>query len=112
LRTIVGTGCHFSSAYFAPKLIRPSLTGPNGNRVSLTIMLAVSVAVTSVPVGSKILADLKILHIRFGRLVLGVAVLGDIVLWPALAIATAAAGKGGPQIGVTSSKCQHRSYPS
>jgi len=53
----------------------------------------VSVAVTSVPVVSKIFADLKILHTRFARLVLGVAVLEDIVLWLALAVATALAGK-------------------
>jgi Kef-type K+ transport system membrane component KefB len=51
------------------------------------------VAVTSVPVVSKIFADLKILHTRFARLVLGVAVLEDIVLWLALAVATAMAGK-------------------
>lgn len=50
-------------------------------------------AVTSVPVVSKIFADLKILHTRFARLVLGVAVLEDIVLWLALAVATAMAGK-------------------
>jgi Kef-type K+ transport system membrane component KefB len=42
---------------------------------------------------SKIFADLKILHTRFARLVLGVAVCEDIVLWLALAIATAMAGK-------------------
>ena len=71
----------------------PSLGGPNGNRISLTIVLAVGVAVTSVPVVSKIFADLKILHTRFARLVLGVAVLEDIVLWLALAVATATAGK-------------------
>jgi K+:H+ antiporter len=42
---------------------------------------------------SKIFADLKILHTRFARLVLSVAVLEDIVLWLALAVATAMAGK-------------------
>jgi Kef-type K+ transport system membrane component KefB len=36
---------------------------------------------------------LKILHTRFARLVLGVAVLEDIVLWLALAVATALAGQ-------------------
>jgi len=41
---------------------------------------------------SGVFADLKILHTRFARLVLGVAVLEDIVLWAALAIATAVAG--------------------
>jgi Kef-type K+ transport system membrane component KefB len=92
--TIVGTGLPFLlGLLFAPWLIRPSLAGPNGNRISLTLVLAVGVAVTSVPVVSKIFADLGILHTRFARLVLGVAVLEDIVLWLALAVATAMAGK-------------------
>src|SRR5882757_194481 len=92
--TIVGTGLPFLLGLaLGPWLIRPSLAGPNGNRASLIIILAVGVAVTSVPVVSKIFADLKILHTRFARLILGVAVLEDIVLWLALAVATAMAGK-------------------
>ena len=92
--TMVGTGLPFAlGLMLAPMLIRPSLEGPNGNRLSMIIILAVGVAVTSVPVVSKIFSDLKILHTRFARLVLGVAVLEDIVLWLALAMATAAAGK-------------------
>src|SRR5580658_3679538 len=91
---IVGTGIPFIAGLaLAPWLIRPSLAGPAGNRISLTIVLAVGVAVTSVPVVSKIFADLKILHTRFARLVLGVAVIEDIVLWLALAVATAMAGE-------------------
>ena len=92
--TIVGTGLPFLVGLaLAPWVVRPVLAGPNGNRIALTIILAVGVAVTSVPVVSKIFADLKILHTRFARLVLGVAVLEDIVLWLALAVATAVAGK-------------------
>src|ERR1700676_976751 len=91
---IVGTGIPFILGLaLGPWLVQPALAGPNGNRISLTIILAVGVAVTSVPVVSKIFADLKILHTRFARLVLGVAVLEDIVLWLALAVATATAGK-------------------
>lgn len=91
---IVGTGIPFLLGLtLGPWLIHPALAGPNGNRVSLIIILAVGAAVTSVPVVSKIFADLKILHTRFARLVLGVAVLEDIVLWLALAVATAVAGK-------------------
>ncbi|MGI9102370.1 MAG: cation:proton antiporter [Terriglobales bacterium] len=90
---VVGTGIPFLlGLVLGPWLIRPALAGPNGNRISLVIILAVGVAVTSVPVVSKIFADLKILHTRFARLVLGVAVLEDIVLWLALAVATAMAG--------------------
>ena len=91
---IVGTGIPFILGLIAgPWLVRPALAGPNGNPISLIIILAVGVAVTSVPIVSKIFADLKILHTRFARLVLGVAVLEDIVLWLALAVATALASK-------------------
>lgn len=91
---IVGTGLPFLLGLgLGPWLVRPSLAGPHGNRISLILILAVGVAVTSVPVVSKIFADLKILHTRFARLILGVAVLEDIVLWLVLAIATALAGK-------------------
>src|SRR5579862_8981933 len=91
---IVGTGIPFVlGLILGPWLIRPALAGPYGNRISLIIILAVGVAVTSVPVVSKIFADLQILHTRFARLILGIAVLEDIVLWLALALATAMAGK-------------------
>jgi len=91
---IVGTGMPFVlGLMLGPQLISSALAGPNGNRISLIIILAVGVAVTSVPVVSKIFADLKILHTRFARIVLGVAMLEDIVLWLALAVATAIAGK-------------------
>ncbi|MEZ0353377.1 cation:proton antiporter [Mycobacterium sp. pR1184] len=89
---VVGTGIPFMlGLIFGPHLISPSLAGPHGNRVSLIIILAVGIAVTSVPVVSKIFADLEILDTRFARLVLGVAVLEDIVLWLALAVATSVA---------------------
>lgn len=91
--TIVGTGIPFVlGLVFGPMLVGPAIAGPKGNTLSLVIILAVGVAVTSVPVISKIFADLKILHTRFARLVLGIAVLEDIVLWAALAVATALAG--------------------
>jgi Kef-type K+ transport system membrane component KefB len=90
---IVGTGIPFIlGLMFGPILVGPAIAGPKGNKLSLVIILAVGVAVTSVPVISKIFADLKILHTRFARIVLGVAVLEDIVLWAALAVATALAG--------------------
>jgi Kef-type K+ transport system membrane component KefB len=89
---ILGTGIpFFLGLMVGPRLVGPALMGPRGNTASLTIVLAVGIAVTSVPVISKIFADLGILDTRFARLVLGVAVLEDIVLWLALAIATAIA---------------------
>jgi K+:H+ antiporter len=89
----IGTGTPFLLALAAaPFLSLAALEGPRGNRPSLTIVLAIAVAVTSIPVIARIFADLKILHTRFARLVLGVAVLEDIALWAALAAATALAG--------------------
>ena len=48
---IVGTGIPFVLALLlGPWLVRPELAGPNGNRLSLIIILAVGVAVTSASV--------------------------------------------------------------
>jgi Kef-type K+ transport system membrane component KefB len=57
----------------------------------VVLVLAIAVAVTSIPVISKIFYDLGILHTRFASLVLGAAVLEDIMLWGVLAVATAVA---------------------
>ncbi len=69
--------------------------GSKGNRSSLILVMSIAVAVTSIPVISRIFFDLKILHTRFARLVLGVAVLEDIGLWAVLAVATALADSAG-----------------
>jgi Kef-type K+ transport system membrane component KefB len=68
-----------------------SLMGIARQRVSVVLIVGIAAAVTSIPVISKILHDLGILHTRFARLVLGVAVLEDIALWAVLAVATALA---------------------
>jgi len=69
--------------------------GERSNRTSLLLVMGIAVAVTSIPVIARIFFDLKILHTRFARLVLGVAVLEDIALWAVLAIATALAAASG-----------------
>ena len=69
--------------------------GERSNRTSLLLVMGIAVAVTSIPVIARIFFDLKILHTRFARLVLGVAVLEDIGLWAVLAIATALAASSG-----------------
>ncbi len=68
-----------------------SLMGTARQRTPIVLVVGIAAAVTSIPVISKIMHDLGILHTRFARLVLGVAVLEDIVLWAVLAIATALA---------------------
>src|SRR5215468_2561039 len=69
--------------------------GEKQNRTALILVMGIAVAVTSIPVISRIFFDLKILHTRFARLVLGVAVLEDIGLWAVLAVATALASSAG-----------------
>lgn len=66
-----------------------SLVGAKGVKNAALLVLASSVAVTSIPVISRIFTDLGILHTRFASLILGSAVLEDIALWGVLAIATA-----------------------
>jgi Kef-type K+ transport system membrane component KefB len=91
----LGTGMPFVAALCAVWFIPLGLiAGPSRARVPLMLVVSIAVAVTSIPVISKILHDLQILHTRFARLVLGVAVIEDIVLWAVLAVATALAASG------------------
>lgn len=88
----LGTALPFVAAIaFVWTLDLSVLRGPSGGRLPLILVIGIAVAVTSIPVISKIFFDLKILHTRFAKLVLGVAVLEDIGLWAVLAIATALA---------------------
>ena len=66
--------------------------GPSGNGKSFLLIFAISMAVTSIPVISRIMHDLGILDTSFARVVLGVAVLEDLVLYVVLAIAIGYAG--------------------
>jgi Kef-type K+ transport system membrane component KefB len=89
---IVGTGLPFVVALIVgSRLSLSSMMGTVQRRVPLLLIIGIAVAVTSIPVISRIFFDLKILHTRFARLVLGVAVMEDIGLWAVLAIATALA---------------------
>jgi Kef-type K+ transport system membrane component KefB len=101
---IIGTGVPFlAMAIAASAMPLGWFMGAKSNRTSLILVMAIAVAVTSIPVISRIFFDLKILHTRFARLVLGVAVLEDIGLWAVLAVATAMADSAGlPRTGIAS----------
>ena len=91
----LGTGLPFVLTLIAlPLLSLNSIMGIARQRTSLCLVIGIAVAVTSIPVISKIFFDLKILHTRFARLVLSVAVIEDILLWAVLAVATALAKSG------------------
>ena len=72
-----------------------SLWGPKGNTTSFVLVFSIALAITSIPVISRIMHDLGILDTAFARVVLGVAVLEDLVLYVVLAIAIGYAGGPG-----------------
>src|SRR5581483_955908 len=84
----------------APKVVdfRPYL-GPAGNLSSLTIIIGIAVAITSIPVISKIFIDLGIMHTRFARICLTVATVEDIALWGLLAVAISLSKSAHPSLG-------------
>jgi Kef-type K+ transport system membrane component KefB len=61
--------------------------GTAGNKAALTLVFGMAVAVTSIPVISRIMHDVGLLGTRFSRIVLSVAVIEDIVLYVILAVA-------------------------
>lgn len=67
------------------------LIGSANNALALKLMIVVSIAVTSIPVLSKIFIDLNIIKTRFAKIVLSTATIHDVILWVFVAIATALA---------------------
>jgi K+:H+ antiporter len=64
-----------------------SLQGTAGNSTALLLVFALAIAVTSIPVISRIMLDLGIIDTSFARIVLGVAVIEDVVVYLVLAVA-------------------------
>ena len=62
------------------------LVGTAGDRTALMLTFGLAVAVTSIPVISRIMHDLGLLGTRFSRIVLSVAVIEDIVVYVVLAV--------------------------
>lgn len=83
------TAIPFLAGWLAPMFydFSPYL-GSKSNMAALTIVIAIAVAVTSIPVLSKIFIDLEIIHTRFAKIILATATIQDVILYVALAIAT------------------------
>jgi Kef-type K+ transport system membrane component KefB len=62
--------------------------GAKENMLALKIIIAIAIAVTSIPVISKIFIDLDVINTRFAKIILSIATIEDVFLWVALAIAT------------------------
>lgn len=80
--------------FFVALLVTPMLPledfmGDAGSKPAVVLVFAIAASVTSIPVITKIFYDLGILHTRFASLMLGAAVLEDVMLWGVLALATA-----------------------
>jgi Kef-type K+ transport system membrane component KefB len=79
-----------------------SLLGTANSTSALALVFALAIAVTSIPVISRIMFDLGILQTSFARIVLGVAVIEDTIIYVLLAVALGlAAQTGGDNFGVT-----------
>jgi Kef-type K+ transport system membrane component KefB len=93
--TVFGTALPFLVTILCASLLPlERLLGGADARGPLLLVIGAAFAVTSIPVISRIFHDLGIARTRFARLVLGVAVIEDIVLWAVLAVATGLAGAG------------------
>jgi Kef-type K+ transport system membrane component KefB len=87
---ICGTTLPFLlSLGFARLLPLQAVAGPNGVPTAVALVFGIAVSVASIPVISHIFSTLGIMDTRFAAVVLGVAVLEDILLWAVLAFATA-----------------------
>lgn len=88
--SFMGLAIPFLAAMLLVTLIDTGpLRGAAGTEASFMIVFGIAVAVTSIPVISRIMFDLGILHTSFARIVLGVAVVEDVILYVLLAIALA-----------------------
>lgn len=87
----------FIIGWMSTYVFNPSqFLGPDHSVLALKIIVAISIAVTSIPVISKIFSDLGIMHSRFAKIVVAIAGVHDIILWVALAIAAGiVSGHGG-----------------
>jgi Kef-type K+ transport system membrane component KefB len=64
-----------------------TLRGPNADPESFALVFGIAIAITSIPVISRVLFDLGVIGTSFSRVVLGAAVAEDVVLYVALAVA-------------------------
>jgi Kef-type K+ transport system membrane component KefB len=88
LLTLTGTLLPFLAGLAALKLVDlKAFKGPADNDAAFVLVVAIAIAVTSIPVISRIMFDLGILETPFGRIVLTAAVIEDVVLYVVLAVA-------------------------
>jgi Kef-type K+ transport system membrane component KefB len=85
--TVTGLVIPFAGGLAIAQMADPgALSGPHGSAVGISLVLGLAIAVTSIPVISRIMMDLGVLGTLFARTVLTVAVIEDILLYVVLAV--------------------------
>jgi Kef-type K+ transport system membrane component KefB len=101
LITVTGTVLPFAVGLAALQFVDLSaFHGPAGNSTSFLLVFAIAIAVTSIPVISRIMLDLGILETAFGRIVLTAAVIEDVALYVVLAVAVGLVHRQGEDFGI------------
>lgn len=91
--TVIGVAAPFSIGLLTLRFVDPSpLMGTEHSRSGVFVVFSLAIAITSIPVISRILLDLGVLETSFARVVLGVAVLEDAVVYVVLAATLGAVG--------------------
>jgi Kef-type K+ transport system membrane component KefB len=99
----LGTVLPFVSAMIFLELFTPTgLEGPASTPSSFLLVFSIAMAVTSIPVISRIMFDLGILETSFARIVLATAVIEDVILYVLLSIALGLVQQGGQAFGLSS----------
>ena len=75
-------------------LFKDHFIGAMGNEISFGLVFCIGVAITSIPVISKIFFDMSIMNTKFANTILTVATFQDLCLWILLNIATGVAATG------------------
>ena len=75
-------------------VFREYFIGSTGNDLAYRLVFAIGVAITSIPVISKIFFDMGIMNTRFSNTVLTVSTFQDLCLWVLLNVATKIASSG------------------
>jgi Kef-type K+ transport system membrane component KefB len=93
LVTVIGVAVPFSAGLLAFRFVDASpLMGQAHSRGAVVVVFSLAIAITSIPVISRILLDLGVIETSFARVVLGVAVLEDAVVYVVLAATLGAVG--------------------
>jgi Kef-type K+ transport system membrane component KefB len=91
--TVGSTIIPFAAGFIAPLCFGTTpFIGIKGNMLALQLIIGSAVAITAIPVISKIFLDLNIMQTRFAKIILTTATLHDVILWCVLAIATGLVG--------------------